>query len=95
MLRAKESSALIAQVLPYGNASSSAGSPRLSQEIHTKGRFCEPRRRRSSLVRPVIVLFITFGLPPLPLLIHRPHFSVCFLFFLLPFSSAVCCFTAS
>lgn len=74
MLRAKESAALIAQVLPYGNTSSSTGSPRLLAGIHTKGLFCELHRRNSSLVRLVIVLFITFGLPPLPILIHRPYF---------------------
>lgn len=74
MLRAKESAALIAQVLPYGNTSSSTGSPRLLAGIHTKGRFCELHRRSSSLVRLVIVLFITFGLPPSPILIHRPCF---------------------
>lgn len=74
MLRAKESAALIAQVLPYGNTSSSAGSPRLLAGIHTKGRFCKPPRRNSSLVRLVIVLFIAFGLPPLPILIHIPDF---------------------
>lgn len=74
MLRAKESAALIAQVLPYGNTSSSTSSPRLLAGSHTKGLFCAPRRRNSSLVRLVIVLFITFGLPPLPILIHRPHF---------------------
>lgn len=74
MLRAKESAALIAQVLPYGNTSSSTGYPRLLAGIHTKGRFCELHRRSSSLVRLVIVLFITFGLPPMPILIHRPYF---------------------
>lgn len=74
MLRAKESAALIAQVLPYGNTSSSTSSPRLLAGIHTKGLFCELHRRSSSLVRLVIVLFITFGLPPLPILIHRPYF---------------------
>lgn len=74
MLRAKESAALIAQVLPYGNTSSSTGSPRLLAGIHTKGLFCELHRRNSSLVRLVIVLFITFGLPPLPILIHRAYF---------------------
>lgn len=90
MLRAKESAALIAQVLPYGNTSSSTGSPRLLAGIHTKGLFCELHRRNSSLVRLVIVLFITFGLPPLPILIHRPYF-----FFYLLFSLAVCYFIAS
>ena len=74
MLRAKESAALIAQVLPYGNTSSSTSSPRLLAGIHTKGRFCVRHRRNSSLVRLVIVLFITFGLPPLPILIHSPSF---------------------
>lgn len=74
MLRAKESAALIAQVLPYGNTSSSAGSPGLLAGILTKGLFCELHRRNSSLVRLVIVLFITFGLPPLPILIHGPYF---------------------
>lgn len=84
MLRAKESAALIAQVLPYGNTSSSCSSPRLLAGIHTKGLFCELHRRNSSLVRLVIVLFITFGLPPLPILIHRPLF-----FFFLPLFSSV------
>lgn len=74
MLRAEESAALIAQVLPYGNTSSSTSSPRLLAGIHTKGLFCELHRCNSSLVRLVIVLFITFGLPPLPILIHRPYF---------------------
>lgn len=74
MLRAKESAALIAQVLPYGNTSSSAGSPRLLAGIHTKGLLCELHPHNSSLVRLVIVLFITFGLPPLPILIHKPYF---------------------
>lgn len=89
MLRVEESAALIAQVLPYGNASSSTNSPRLLAEIHTKGLFSELQYRSSSLVSLVIVLFITFGLPPLPILIHRPYF----------FSSSsprhVCCFIAS
>lgn len=74
MLRAEESAALIAQVLPYGTTSSSTSSPRLLAEIHTKGLFSELRHRNSSLVSLVIVLFITFGLPPLPILIHRPYF---------------------
>lgn len=78
MLRVEESAALIAQVLPYGNASSSTNSPRLLAEIHTKGLFSELQYRSSSLVSLVIVLFITFGLPPLPILIHRPYFFLLF-----------------
>lgn len=62
MLCVEESAALIAQVLPYGNTSSSTSSPRLLAEIHTKGLFSE--LQYSSLVSLVIVLFITFGLPP-------------------------------
>lgn len=65
MFRVEESAALIAQVLPYGNTSSSASSPRLLAEIHTKGLFSERQYRNSSLVSLVIVLFITFGLPPI------------------------------
>lgn len=72
MLRAEDSTALIAQVLPYGNTSSSTGSPRLLGEIHTKGLFCELHRCNSSLVSLVIVLFIAAGLPLLPILIHTP-----------------------
>lgn len=74
MLRAKESATLIAQVLPYGNTSSSAASPALLAGILTKGLLCELHHRSSSLVRLVTVLFITFGLPPLPILIHRSCF---------------------
>lgn len=65
MLRAEESAALIAQVLPYGNTSSSTSFPRLLAEIHTKGLFSELQHCNSSLVSLVIVLFITFGLPPI------------------------------
>lgn len=64
MLGVEESAALIAQVLPYGNTSSSTSSPRLLAEIHTKGLFGELQYRNNSLVSLVIVLFIAFGLPP-------------------------------
>lgn len=74
MFAAKEAAALIAQVLPYGNTSSSAGSPALLARIHTKGRLCELHGCNSSLVRLAFVLFITFGLPPLLILIHKPCF---------------------
>lgn len=64
MLRVEESASLIAQVLPYGNTSSSTTSPRLLAGIHTKGLFSELQYCNSSLVSLVIVLFITFGFPP-------------------------------
>lgn len=41
MLRAEESAALIAQVLPYGNTSSSSGCGGLLAATRTKGLFCE------------------------------------------------------
>ena len=70
----KGSTVLIAQVLPYGNTLSSSAFLRLLAGFRTPGLDCELHRGNSSLVRLVIVLFITFGLPPLPRLIHRPCF---------------------
>jgi len=53
------------QVLPYGAALSSAGSLGLLVGFCTGGLFCEIHLGNGSLVWLVIVLFITFGLPPI------------------------------
>lgn len=66
MLRAKESAALIAQVLPYGNTSSSTGSPRFLAGIHSKGLFCELHHRTAHQLGLLLYYLLHLAFPHCP-----------------------------